>query len=397
MHVAFLLTQSLAGPSGLGRYWPLAKELNRLGHRVTVLALHPAYSGLAERRFKQDGVNVWYVSQMHVQKTGSHKHYFGTRQLLSVTALATWRLTAAALRTPADVYHVAKAHPMNSIAGLVASRLRRKPLYLDCDDYEAGSNRFNSAWQQRIVAFFEDHLPRWTAGVSVNTRFTAKRLQDLNVPRKRVVYVPNGVERERFAKVASGALREELGLTGRPVILYLGSMSLTSHAVDLLLEAFARVLAELPEAILLLVGGGEDLDELQHQARALRMEENVRFTGRVQPDAAAAYYRLADVSVDPVRDDAASQARSPLKVVESLVSGTPVVTGDVGDRCLQLAHGGGLLVPPGDALALAEALIAVLKDRELRDRLSAEALAEHERHYWDVLIHDFVRIYDRAG
>lgn len=399
MRIVFLLSQDLESPSGLGRYWPLGKELRQLGHDVTILALHPNYRALQPQAkdFIQEGVHVRYVGQMHVRKEGNQKSYFNQVHLLYVVVLGTLQLARAALRVRGDAYHVGKPHPMNGLAGLIASRLRRKPLYLDCDDFEAASNLFRSQWQARVVAFFERALPCASVGTTTNTRFMAGKLLDLGVPDDRVVYVPNGVERSRFCLArddAVASIRDDLDLQARKVVLYLGSMSLTNHAVDLLLEAFAIVLRNQQRAVLLMVGGGEDYDVLRRQARALNLGGAVRFVGRVVPAMAPVYYRLADVSVDPVRDDLASRARSPLKVMESLVSATPVVTGDVGDRRQLLAAGGGLLVSPGDATALAGALLRVLRDETLRDRLSAESRAVGERHYWDQLVFDFAKIYD---
>lgn len=397
MKITFLLTQSLESPSGLGRYWPLSKELVHLGHDVVILALHHDFRTLAQRRFIKDGVKVHYVGQMHVRKVGSSKFYFSPTRLVWIAALATCRLMRAALQMPTDVYHLGKPQPMNGLAVLLARLVRSKPVYLDCDDYEAASNRFEGNWQKRVVAFFEERLPMIAAGITVNTRFTLERLKGSGYPAERIVYVPNGVDRYRFSGVSGAtveALRRQLGLVDRKVVLYVGSLSLASHPVDLLLEAFAVVQQAEPRAILLLVGGGEDYGTLQRQVEALGLSDRVRFVGRVPPDQVPFYYLLADASVDPVRADPAARARSPLKVVESLASGTPVVTSDVGDRSAQLARGGGLLVPPGDPAALAEALMTILRDRALYTRLSAEALAVRERYYWDILVHDFVRIYD---
>ena len=397
MRIAFLLTQSLDSPSGLGRYWPISKELVRIGHQVTILALHPNFEALGRRSFTEAGVEVHYVGQMHVRKVGSQKLYFRPAQLIGVATAATLRLARAALRTPADIYHLGKAHPMNGLAAMMASTLRRRPLYLDCDDYEAGSNRFSKRWQQRGVAFFEDNLPKAAAGITVNTHFTQNRLQALGYPPEDIVYVPNGVDRERFRhldEASSTALKRELGLEGRQVILYVGSLSLASHAVDLLLEAFAILYPAAPGAALLLVGGGEDLERLQRQAESLGIRPAVHFAGRIPPDQVPLYYHFADVSVDPVHDDPAARGRSPLKIVESLVAGPPAVTADVGDRAEMLAGGGGLLVEPGDPEALAEALRAILEDASLRDQLSAAAWDGREAHFWDQLVHDFIRVYD---
>jgi glycosyltransferase involved in cell wall biosynthesis len=175
-------------------------------------------------------------------------------------------------------------------------------------------------------------------------------------------------------------------------------MSLASHPVDLLLEAFAQVSRAVPKAVLLLVGGGEDLDSLQAQAEALGLGESVRFVGRVPPDRVPAYYGLAEVSVDPVRDDWVARARSPLKLFESLAVGTPTVTGDVGDRQECLAGGRvGLLVPPGDASALAGGIVHVLQHPDEAGSMRQAAKSVRERYYWDVLVHQFARVHDLHG
>ena len=398
MRITFLLTQSLESPSGLGRYWPLCKELVRLGHEVVILALHHDFRTLAQRRFTKDGVKVYYVSQMHVRKVGSSKFYFGPIHLVWVAALATWRLTRAALQTPTDVYHLGKPHPMNGLAVLLPRLLRSKPVYLDCDDYEAASNRFSGNWQRKIVALFEDRLPKIAAGITVNTRFTAERLRSLGYPGDRIVCVPNGVDRDRFSSVSDvdvEALRQRLDLRRRKVVLYVGSMSLASHAVDLLLEGFAVVRQTASQAILLLVGGGEDYRALQIHAATLGLSESVRFIGRVSPARVPLYYHLADVSVDPVQDDLVARSRFPLKVVESLVAGTSVVTGGVGERREILSDGkAGVLVKPGDSRALAMGILYVLQNPDVAVSMRRAAGSLQDGYYWDVLAPRFARVYE---
>lgn len=401
MHILFLLTQDLESPSGLGRYFPLAQGLVRLGHQVSVAALHASFGSLQHTCFERNGVKVWYVAQMHVRKHGSQKSYFPARQLFPLATRATWALTRAAFTIPADVIHLGKPHPMNGLAGVIAGRVLDKPLYLDCDDYEAASNRFAGGWQRRIVALFEDWLPRMAEGVTVNTRFLRDRLISLGVPERRIIYVPNGVDRQRCEGIGERQieyLRKSWTLEGKRVVAYVGSMSLTNHPVDLLISAFSQVTQIVKDAVLLLVGGGEDLEKLREQVRRLEIEDVVRFIGRVAPDQAPAFLALADVSVDPVRDDDTARARCPLKVFESLAVGTPVVTGDVGDRGRHLHDGrAGVLVAPSEAAALAEGILAVLRDRDRARAMGQAALELRGRYYWDVLVHDFVRVYDIAG
>jgi glycosyltransferase involved in cell wall biosynthesis len=397
MKITFLLTQSLEDSSGLGRYFPLTKELARLGHEVSILALHPNLGSLSQQRLQVNGVNVHYVGQMHVRKVGSQKTYFSTLGLTRVALASSLRMSYRTLLTETEVIHLGKPHPMNGVAALVAKLLRGKRLYLDCDDYEADSNRFSGRWQRVVVALFEDHLPRFVSGMTVNTRFTQERNLTLGFPEDRIVYVPNGVDRERFANVDLGKVqhfRRELGLDDKKVVAYVGSMSLVNHPVDLLLEAFAIVRRQCGDAILILVGGGEDYDFLRSRAEELSLREAAIFVGRVDPGAVPYYLAMADVSVEPVHDDLTARARSPLKVFESLAVGTPVVTGDVGDRRMILADGeAGVLVEPGDTQALAEGILAVLEDSNLAHAMEEAALGLRERYYWDVLVRDFVKVY----
>lgn len=395
-----MLTQSLESPSGIGRYGPLCRELSRLGHNVAILALHHDWPSLNCRQFVKDGVQVYYVGQMHVRKVDNCKLYFRSPTLVWIAALATLNLTRMALCVPSDIYHIGKPHPMNGIAAILARIVDGRPIYLDCDDYEAGSNRFQNNWQKRAVALFEDKLPQFATGVTVNTRFVLRRLGEMGYPSDRIFFVPNGVDRQRFSNqfMDRTLLRQQLELSDyRKVVAYVGTMSLANHAVDLLIEAFAIVQRYEPRAVLLLVGGGEDYKKLKIYSEALGLQRSVRFVGWVSPDKVPMYYYVADLSVDPSRDTLAERARCPLKVVESLAAGTPVVTASVGDRPEMLASGGGLIVPPGDPKALAEAILAILQDDALRTHLSLEALAVREKYYWDQLVYNFSKVYEETA
>jgi len=378
---------------------------------VSILALHPNLGSLTQRRLRVGGVSVHYVGQMHVRKVGSRKTYFSTLGLMRVALASTLQMSIRSLLADTDVVHLGKPHPINGVAALGTKLLRGKRLYVDCDDYEADSNRFSGRWQRSVVALFEDNLPRFASGMTVNTRFTQERNVALGFPAERIVYVPNGVDRDRFAKVYLEKvqdLRRELGLDNKKVVAYVGSMSLVNHPVDLLLEAFAIVRRRCGDAALVLAGGGEDYDFLRRRAEEVGLEESTIFVGRVKPEIAPYYLAMADVSTEPVHDDLTARARSPLKVFESFAVGTPVVTGDVGDRRNILGAppqsppklGGkfcdgeaGLLVEAGDAQALAEGILSILEDDGLAHAMKEAALRLREKYYWDVLVHDFVQVY----
>ncbi|MBN1139597.1 MAG: glycosyltransferase family 4 protein [Anaerolineae bacterium] len=401
LRITLLITASLESPPGL-RYLPMAKALVQRGHEVTLLALHHDLKPTTRRTLEEEGVRVEYVGQMHVRKVGDRKFYYSPPALIRVALASTWRMAKRAVQLDCDLIHLGKPQPINGMAGLLGGPwLRRRRLYLDCDDYEAESNRFPNKWLRRAVVLFEDGLPRFSAGLTVNTRFTQDRYISRGVAGERIAYLPNGIDRDRFAMPAAALidhLRRRWEVEGQQVAAYVGTLSLTGHAVDLLLDGFAQLAARHPHLVLLVVGGGEDYDRLSRQAAALGLGKAVRFTGWVPAAEVPAYLALADVTVDPVRDDLVSRARAPMKITESLAVGTPVVTGDVGDRREMLADGrAGVLVAPGDAQALADGLARVLDNPDLARDMRQAALIHREQYYWDSLIDVAIRLYERGS
>jgi glycosyltransferase involved in cell wall biosynthesis len=369
----------------------------KLGYQVEIAALHPAYKTLRQRNFVKDGVNISYVAQMHVRQAGNRRLYFNTPQLLMVTATAAAALAKSALVSRADVIQIAKAQPMNGLAGWLGARLRGRPLYLDCDDDETASNRFGSEWQRSMIRWWENRLPTAAKGITVNTSFLRDRLIRSGIPGARIKLVPNGFDPERFRAPVSEeieSIRNQWGLKNKQVVLYLGSLSLANHPILLLLDAFELVRHQISSAMLVLVGGGEDYDRVALEIQKRGLKDVVIMPGRVEPEAVASIYAASHLVVDPVCDDVVARARSPLKIVESLAMGVPVVTGDVGDRAEMLDYGrAGILVKPGSAEALAEGIISAMDDRARHISMAEQARVESKQFRWDRLVHEFVKVY----
>jgi glycosyltransferase involved in cell wall biosynthesis len=399
-----LLTQSLESPGGAGRYLPLAKALVRLGHQVTILALHHDLARAERRHFWQDAVEVYYVGQMHVHKSDNTKRYFGTRRLLWITAVATLKLAWHGLRLPADAVQVCKSQPMNGLAAWIIHRLKGVPVYVDSDDHEAINNRFGGRWQQRIVAWCENRLPAFAQAVTVGNSHVAAHFRALGYPPQKFTMVRNGVEQARFQVLAEPeaparieTIRRSLDLPEmEKTFVYVGSMSLTSHAVDLLLEAFQQATAHYPEAVLVLVGSGEDLAALQQMAQRLEIGDAVRFVGYVPADAVPFYYRLGVASLDPRRRTAQAASSLSLKLVESLAAETPCITAKIGDLPQVLGEGG-LCVPPDDAPALAEAMLSMLRRPEQAAEMRRAARRRASDLWWREKARLFHQLYLEAG
>lgn len=388
--ILFLLTQDLASPSGLGRYFPIAKYLVEQGYQAEIGALHSDYENLPVRDVVVEGVNVHYVSQMHVRKVHNQTQYFSNNALIKIAHQAAWRLLGLVVRSKPDLILIGKPHPMNSFAGLVGGWLIRKPVIVDCDDYEAASNRFSFQWQYKIVRHFENSVPKSARHVTTNTYFNLERMAALGIPRTKISYLPNGVDQDRFENLDPeklAQLREHLTLSGFKVVAYIGSLSLANHPVDLLLESFRRIAASNGQVKLLIVGGGADLDNLKAQAVALGIDERVVFCGRVDSDQVPYYYQLADVTVDPVNETEAAKGRCPLKMFESWMAGVPFVTADVGDRRILAGEPtAALLAVPGDSQNLAEKINSILNDDRLKAKLQSTGFEQVKEYTWKAIV-----------
>ena len=133
------------------------------------------------------------------------------------------------------------------------------------------------------------------------------------------------------------------------------------EGLDLLVAAMPEIIARVPNAHLLLVGGGPQETNLKAQVRALGMQQLVTFIGRVPHDEVSRYYDLIDVLAYPRHSMRLTELVTPLKPLEAMAQGRLFVASDVGGHRELIRHGeNGILFPPGRSDALAAAIAALL-------------------------------------
>ncbi|MBN1139670.1 MAG: glycosyltransferase [Anaerolineae bacterium] len=192
-------------------------------------------------------------------------------------------------------------------------------------------------------------------------------------PGRQVFLVPNGVDAERFAPgPRDAALANSLELDGGPVVAFVGEAR-RKKGLSVLLAAFARLCAACdPPPILFLVGGvrrddAPIVEVFCRQNPALK----VRVVPNVAHEQLPAYYRLADILVLPSLRDGLPNA-----LLEGMACERAVVASDVGGiPDVVRDQETGLLVRPGDADALTEAMLTLLSDPARRERLGRAARA----------------------
>jgi glycosyltransferase involved in cell wall biosynthesis len=182
---------------------------------------------------------------------------------------------------------------------------------------------------------------------------------------RRTLFIPNGIPPS--PPLAGRDVRAELGIASTAKVVGVVGLLRPEKAYAVLLRATARLISEQPDLQVLIVGDGVERPALENLARELDLESTVRFLG--QRTDAPAILSAVDVAVC-----CSNSEGSPLSVMEYMEAGLPVVGTSVGgipDLIEPGVHG--LLVPPGDYVALASALAELLNDPERARAMGANA------------------------
>ncbi len=191
--------------------------------------------------------------------------------------------------------------------------------------------------------------------------------------------VPNTIDLSRFA------FRERKPL--RPVLLSNRNLE-PLYNVECTLRAFALIERRIPEAQLIVAGDGSERERLQSLVAELGLR-NVRFIGSIEPEEMPSLLLRADIFVNASDID-----NMPMSHIEAFACGLPVVTTDAGGIPYILTHGRtGLLVRCGDWEALAEAVIRLIEDGDLAQRLINAARADCRRYVWDAVRWRWLQLY----
>jgi glycosyltransferase involved in cell wall biosynthesis len=220
------------------------------------------------------------------------------------------------------------------------------------------------AWLRAPILSLLGRLVAALADVVVApSRATARELEE-DYGARRVTVIPNGVEPASPAAAAASSGAPAGFDPPGPVVLYAGRLR-TRKAVAVLVQAFAAVAAKVPGATLVLAGDGEQRPSLERQASELGIAGRLRFLGALPRAEMAALYARADVFCLP-----STYEGMPLAILEAMAHGLPVVATAVSGNPEAVEDGvSGLLVPPEDSERLAEALIRLLADADLRREL----------------------------
>jgi len=371
------------------RALPLAKALVARGHQVDVIM--PPWS------YPQDSGRVWEEGGVSI-----HNITLPPRFPVLWHLIVTGRLVRQALASKPDVVHCFKPKGYAGLAALALWFLKRlgltrARLVVDSDDWE-GEGGWNevepyTGLQKRFFAWQERWGLTHCDALTVASRALETIVWSLGGAPGRVFYVPNGVVSGFEFGVSSSEpntqyLISDIQLTEHPLVLLYTRFF--EFQVERVVGIFQRVLAEVPQARLLVVGKGffgeeERLSELMQEAG---MADHLVYVDWVETEKLPAYFAATDVAIYPYDDTLINRTKCAVKLIDLMAAGVPVVAEDVGQNGEYIVHGvSGLLVPVGETDAFAGSVVELLRDENLREKLGKGAQRRiSEEFNWEKLV-----------
>lgn len=309
---------------------------------------------------------------------GFYVHRFKTSKIpILRTVLYYIRSFFAVKKINPDIVHVQTI--FLALSGLMIKKFLHKPYVV----YGRGSDVY-LAW--RFKNIISKPILKNADGVIVLTDDMKREIQ--KIWDRDVFVVPNGIDLARFENLSKEDIRSKLEIKDEKIILFVGTLR-PVKGVKYLIEAMKTITDKNKNTRLFLVGDGEERKYLENLVRTLNIERYVTFIGKVQNDKVPEYMTASDVFVLPSLSEG-----FPVTVVEAMASGLPIVATDVrGLPEIIKNDENGFLVEPKNPNRIAEKVLLLLEDDELRERISRNNKEEVIKYSWESVVEKLEKVY----
>lgn len=324
------------------------------------------------------------------------------REWREIGALAA-RIDALVDAWKPDLLH-AHSPVLDAMAALRVGKRRGIPVLYEIRAFWEDAAVGNGTGREGSARYFltrqlETHAVKSADAVAVICDGLRRDLMARGVADDKIIVSPNGVDLDFFGAPLprDAALAASLGLgEDDAVIGFIGSFY-DYEGIDDLISAMPALVAEQPQAQLLLVGGGPMEAALKRQAAASSAAARIHFAGRVPHDRVECYYSLIDILAYPRKQMRLTDLVTPLKPLEAMAQGKLVAASDVGGHRELIEDGvTGSLFAPDDPAAIASALTALLSDRDnwqVRRQTARQFVEDHRN--WSSNILRYEPVYQR--
>ena len=354
-----------------------AETLAKRGDQVDVIALSrdPAQPPVEEI----EGVTVYRVQH---REHNERSKWTYARRLLQFLARSSRALTRLHARNRYDVIHI---HNMPDFLVFAAwyPKLTGASLILDIHDVvpELFGNKFQSKFKSAYVALLKG-MEKLAAGfvdhVIVSNHLWHKTIVARSAPERKCSVLINHVDSEMFSRHTRTRTDDKF------IVIFPGSLQ-WHQGVDIAIEAFAELKKKVPNAEFhIYCGSGKVMQEgLRQLAEKLGLEESVKFLKSVPLDQMAQVIANADLGVVPKRADSFGNEAYSTKIMEFMSQGVPVVVSRTKVDAFYFQEGVVHFFESGNSHAMADAMLDVVNNPELRKSLSVNGTEYVARHSWD--------------
>ena len=265
----------------------------------------------------------------------------------------------------------------------------------------------------KIPAIAEDEVLRWRRIISfiynLADRYVLSRAGAIGVPsllllkklivRRRVlqkgkiVLIPAGIDREKIEALKEYSINHNT--KGHYIIGFIGYLEWW-QGVDILVKAVAKIRNLLDKPVkLLIVGDGSERRKIEALCKELNVYCNI--TGFVKHEISLKLLKTFDVLVIPSRRISSTESNIPIKVLEAWALGVPViVTAHEIFSHINLKDGEDVVFCESNPEDVANKILAVLKNAELRKRLSEKGLSLVKSYYYDIIAQSILKVFEES-
>ena len=288
------------------------------------------------------------------------------------------------------------SHLATFFAYLIA-RVLKVPLFVKVHDLlvdAADPSFLRRSYKKAVFRFYLVLLRRGDFFLVPSVEWVRLLARVYGVSERRIVLFRNGADAVKFnPSVSCASLLSSLNLKDEKVVLFSGQIS-RIRGLDFLIRAMVDVVKEERDVKLLIIGEGGEKSRLVGLVRRLGLDDYVLFRSSVSHDFMPAYICLADVAVGPLVALPITVGTLPIKVIEYMACGKPVVACyDGASKDLVIDGYNGVLIRSGDVSGLSSALIRLLKDVRFAKNLGVNARRHVEKyHDWNVITGELDRL-----
>jgi glycosyltransferase involved in cell wall biosynthesis len=363
-----------------------AEALAKRGDQVDAVALR---KGGQPKEETLNGVHIYRIQSRVVNEKNKLTYLVRILSFLFRSMLFLTRRQLSGNRY--DLVHVHSV-PDFEVFSAIVPKIMGSKIILDIHDllpefytskFKTGKDSFTFSAlvaAERVSAAFSDHV------IAAN-HVWEKRIEDRSVNHGKCTTMLNFPDTDIFRK--RGRMRTD----GKFVIIYPGTLNY-HQGLDIAIRAFARIEAQTPEAEFHIYGEGDQADLLRSLISELGLQSKVFLNNRLPLDEIAGVIESADLGVVPKRKDGFGNEAFSTKILEFMTLGVPVIVPDTLIDQYYFNDSVACFFRANDENSLADALLLMIKNRDLRQKLVANASEFVRQYNWDSNKHTYFELVD---